>query len=330
MCIANYNGAETLPACIDSVLQQEFDQSVEIIVHDDASTDGSVDLLKGRYPQVRLMASNQNVGFCTSNNRMAAEAHGRYLLLLNNDAALRPQALATLYKYASSSGFPGVLSLAQYDAANGRLLDIGSRIDPFLNPVPNRDPSRLDVAMVMGACLWIPKNLWNKLGGFPEWYGSIAEDMYICLGAWNAGYAVRALANSGYEHWVGRSLGGGAVRGSKLRTTIRRRALSERNKTFTMIICYPTPLLLTVLPAHLILLAVEGLVLTILKGEARIWHQIYLESFRALWRQRARLLTERRCVKRRRKISLRDFLALFIPWPYKLMMFIRYGLPSLD
>lgn len=328
VCIANYNGVETLAACIDSILGQEFEQAVEIIVHDDASTDGSLALLRARYPQVRLIASDQNVGFCTSNNRMAAQARGTYLLLLNNDAALCPGALTTLYDYASSCRFEGILSLAQYDAESGQLLDIGSRFDLFLNPVPNRDPRRGNVGMVMGACLWIPRRLWTELGGFPDWYGSLAEDLYLCLRAWNAGYAVRVLPESGYGHWVGQSLGGGKVHGTGLRTTFRRRALSERNKSFTMAIYYPLPLFIAVFPVHLLLLAAEGLLLSLAKGNGELWRRVYSECFRSLWRERNRLAKARRLAQRGRRISLGRFLALFTLIPQKLTMLFRHGLPE--
>ncbi|MBS0486236.1 MAG: glycosyltransferase, partial [Proteobacteria bacterium] len=64
VCIANYNGAAILADCIDSVLQQQREISVEIIIHDDASTDDSVAFLRAHYPQVELFVSEVNVGFC--------------------------------------------------------------------------------------------------------------------------------------------------------------------------------------------------------------------------------------------------------------------------
>ena len=96
VCIANYNGAGLLPDCLESILAQQGDFNVEIIVHDDASTDNSLDLLRQRYPQVEVLASTENVGFSVGNNRMVAHARGEYVLLLNNDAELYPDALATL------------------------------------------------------------------------------------------------------------------------------------------------------------------------------------------------------------------------------------------
>ena len=111
---------------------------------------------------------------------------------------------------------PAILTLPQYDAETGALLDIGSRLDPFLNPVPNLDPARNEVGTVHGACLWIDKALWDELGGFPEWFGSVGEDLYLCCCARLAGYPVRALGNSGYRHRVGQSFGGGKAQAGKL------------------------------------------------------------------------------------------------------------------
>jgi len=119
VCIANYNGAAMLHDCIDSVLAQRVDAAVEIIVHDDASTDASLELLRTGYPQVRVLASEQNVGFCIANNRMAEVAAGDYLLLLNNDAALAPDALATLL--ASSSGLPARAS-SPFPSTTGKVV----------------------------------------------------------------------------------------------------------------------------------------------------------------------------------------------------------------
>ena len=141
VCIANYNGAHMLAECLDSVLAQQTDASIEIIVHDDASTDGSVAFLRERYPQVEVLASDENVGFCIGNNRMVAHARGEYVLLLNNDAALFTDALATLLAAASAQPAAGILTLPQYDWESGEIVDRGCLLDPFYNPVPNLDES---------------------------------------------------------------------------------------------------------------------------------------------------------------------------------------------
>ena len=330
VCIANYNGMAVIDDCLSSVLEQEGHIPVEILVHDDASSDGSVTYIRDRYPDVKLIESTENVGFCVANNRMAVEARGKYLLLLNNDAALFPDAVQTLLAEAVWLNQPAILSLPQYDAASGELLDVGSLLDPFLNPVPNLNPERTNVGMVMGACLWIPKVLWQELGGFPEWFGSIGEDLYLCCRARLAGYLICALGTSGYKHKVGASFGGGKAKEGRLVTTFRRRALSERNKTFVMVITYPRPLLALVLPIHLLLLAIEGLLLSIIKRQRAFLTGIYLPAFVSLFQEKKQLQAIRQVTQTNGRASLTEFLSAMTPWPYKLRMLFKHGLPKVD
>jgi GT2 family glycosyltransferase len=330
VCIANYNGLGLIDGCIASVLAQDCGFPVEIIVHDDASTDGSAQYIRDKYPFVRLIESIENVGFCVANNRMAAVASGDYLLLLNNDAELYSDALATLFTAAQEIGPPAILSLPQYDFDTGELIDIGCLLDPFLNPVANRNRDRNEVGMVIGACLWIPKVLWDELGGFPEWFGSIGEDLYLCCRARLAGYAVLALPVSGYRHWQGKSFGGNRVAGNRLSTTYRRRSMSERNKSFVMILIYSAPLLQLLLPLHLALLLLEGLMLTVFKRDWRTFLDIYFACLQSLWQERARLSRLRREIQADRKISVWEFIAPFSWVPHKLRLLLRHGLPQIS
>jgi GT2 family glycosyltransferase len=329
VCIANYNGLGIIDACIASVLAQDCGFRVEIIVHDDASTDGSSQHIRAAYPQIILIESMDNAGFCVANNRMVERASGEFVLLLNNDAALFPDALTTLYRAAQDVGQPAILGLPQYDAGSGGLVDIGCLFDPFLNPIPNRDPDRNEVGMVIGACLWIPKRLWDELGGFPEWFGSIAEDMYLCCRARLAGYAVRALPASGYRHWQGKSFGGNRVAENRLSTTFRRRALSERNKSFVMVLTYPAPLFQIIFPLHLVLLLVEGVALALIKREYRLFRDIYLACISALWQERKRLVRLRQEIQAGRPINWQTFVAPFIWQLRKLNLLLCHGVPRI-
>jgi len=331
VCIANYNGEKYLAQCIDSILNQlDFPGSIEIIVHDDASTDGSVAFIQSGYPQIRLLRSTENVGFCVSNNRMVEVARGIFILLLNNDAVLHKDALKTLYSGSQKYG-EGIFGLPQYNAESGELIDIGSTFDPFLNPIPNKDINRQDVGMIIGACLWMPKTLWNELGGFPDWFGSLAEDMYICCLARLWGYHVKALPKSGFDHWVGKSLGGGKVlNDGSLSTTLSRRGLSERNKTFVMIISYPASVAVFLIPLHLFLLLIEGSLLSILKLNSRIWKGIYWNCIQQVWRSRQILTKKRTAVQKMRQCSTRDFMQPFTIMPYKISMLLKHGLPKIS
>ena len=331
MCIANYNGMAVIDDCLRSVLKQDGHIPVEILVHDDASNDGSLAHIRDRYPEVKLIESVENVGFCIANNRMALEAKGRYLLLLNNDAALFSNALQTLLAEALRLDQPAILGLPQYDAANGELIDIGSLFDPFLNPIPNKNPNRSDVGMIIGACLWVPKALWQELGGFPDWFHTLAEDMYLCARARLAGYPVRAIGESGFHHWVGKSLGGGKITtDNHLVTSRRRRTLSERNKSFVMVVTYPTPLFHVVFPLHLVLLMLEGAALATIKRDWSLLQNIYIACLASLWEERRRLGCLRQAVQENRSIRLKLFWSVFQLVPHKLRMLHRHGLPHLN
>jgi len=328
ICIANYNGIPIISECLDSVFAQQGNIPVEIIVHDDASTDGSVEFLCENYPGIRLIESESNVGFCVSNNRMAEVANGEYLLLLNNDAMLLPDAIITLLDRAKEIHDPAILSLPQYDADSGELLDVGSLLDPFLNPIPNLEPTRTEVGMVMGACLWIPRSLWQSLGGFPEWFGSVGEDLYLCCIARLKGYPVAAAASSGYLHYVGRSFGGGKVSSHHLHTTYKRRVLSERNKTYVMILCYP-PVLLGLLPLHLLLLFFEGLILSLAKLDWKPVSRIYLPVFKACWVNRKKLKLERSRLFADPHVSAQAFIVPMQWLPHKLRLLFSHKIPTI-
>ncbi|MEN8135706.1 MAG: glycosyltransferase family 2 protein [Thermodesulfobacteriota bacterium] len=329
VCVANYNGAKFLEACLDSILAQDFDQPVEIIVHDDCSTDNSRQLIRDKFPQAKLITSNENVGFCISNNRMVAIARGEYVLLLNNDAVLHQDALKTLYDGALKYG-KGIFGLAQYDAETGELIDIGSFLDPFFNPIPNLDPNEPNVAMIIGACLWVKKDLWDEIGGFPEWFGSMAEDMYLCCQARLRGYPVMTFAESGFDHWVGSSFGGGKVKENRrLSTSLKRRKLSELNKSYVLQISYPSPLFQIIFPIHIIVLLVEGIIISLIKFNLTIFKEIYLDCLINLFRNQKILRRKRRKTQAGRKVSPGKFIGPFRMLPHKIVMLLKFGIPKI-
>ena len=330
VCIANFDGETLLPGCIESLLAQDTDTSIEIIVHDDASRDASVALLRERWPQAHLLASDTNVGFCVANNRMANAARGEYLLLLNNDAALHDDAMRTLLAEAERLSAPAILTLPQYDWDTGVLVDRGCLLDPFHVPVPNLDPSRRDIAYAIGACLFLPRTLWRELGGFPSWFGSIAEDMYLCCAARLAGYPVRCVDGSGYRHRQGASFGGNRIDGGRLHTRYSRRYLSERNRIAVLAACTPTWLAWPWLALHMTAMGFEGIALCIAYRSARPWRDICWPALRDAWRQRGELLTLRQHTQGRRRVRLRPYLQVFVPMPQKLALLSRHGMPGLQ
>lgn len=327
VCIANFNGEALLPDCIDSVLAQDTDAQVEILVHDDASCDGSVALLRSRYPHVHVLVSTANIGFCIGNNRMVAQARGDFVLLLNNDAALAIDAISRLLEMAERMGRPAILTLPQLDWESGALVDRGCLLDPFFNPIPNLDPVCDDVAYVIGACLWCPRATWHALGGFPEWMESIGEDLYLCNLARLRGIPVRALHESHYRHRQGHSFGGNRADG-RLRTSIRRRHLSERNKTRALMVLAPDWTMWPLLVAHLLALAGEGLMLSLLRRDTTLLRQVYLPALATPFREYTMLRGNRRDAQGSRRVSVRKWFSA-VRWRLrKLSMLRSYGVPT--
>lgn len=329
ICIANYNGLDYLSECVESIKKQTFNKyPLEIIVHDDGSTDDSVVWIRKNYPEIRLLISETNVGFCESNNRMVDVARGRYILLLNNDAALFNNAIELLYNRSAMQEKQGILTLPQYNRGTSENIDHGNDLDLFLNPVPRSRWTDSNVSTVHGACLWMPKSLWKEMGGFPNWFESVGEDLYLCIYSKCLGYPVEIVRGSGFWHWVGSSFGGGKVQKGKLKSTYKRRYLSERNKSYVMILFYPNVVFL-VLPLHLILLGLEGFVLSVLSRNTRIFNEVYGKAVCNIVSRLPYLLRKRREI--RSGVKLRSLsLTPLLRRPRKLDMLVKFGLPEVS
>ncbi len=329
VCIANYNGDPYVLNCLASVYAQQGDFELEVLLHDDCSTDNSLSLVRHEFPDTVVLTSSGNVGFCISNNRMAAVAKGRYLLLLNNDAVLRPGSLQHLLKYAKMDNSDCVLGLPQYTLPDKVLVDRGYRTDFFLNPIPILTPGIHEAGVATGACLWIPRWVWDATGGFPPWFESIAEDLFLCQAARLLNYRVVVLDAPGFDHWIGKTLGGGKLVAKGLSTTVRRRRLSERNKTAVMLMCYPWPVLLALLPLHALLLLAEAVFLLATGTDRKKLGAIYLSLPRWLWQHRAAIGDRRKRFRQHAHISTRTYFAQTRWFPHKLRMVLRHGKPEL-
>jgi GT2 family glycosyltransferase len=106
--IVNYNTKDLLKACLDSVFSETQGISYEIFVVDNASKDGSVEMVAGDYPTVKLIANKKNLGFAAANNQALAQSKGRYFLLLNPDTEVVDNALATLVEFMEQQSDCGI------------------------------------------------------------------------------------------------------------------------------------------------------------------------------------------------------------------------------
>ncbi len=102
--IVNYNTKNLLADCLNSIYEQTKDISFEVIVSDNGSKDGSIEMLKADFPQVILIENNANLGFGAANNRGLAIAKGKYIFYLNSDTILLNNAVKIFFDYWEENG----------------------------------------------------------------------------------------------------------------------------------------------------------------------------------------------------------------------------------
>jgi len=97
--IVSWNVKDLLNACLKSIFENAKNISFEVYVSDNASSDGSVDMVKNLFPQVKVIANKTNLGYPIANNQIIRKAEGRYIILLNPDTVITPGSLETLVKF---------------------------------------------------------------------------------------------------------------------------------------------------------------------------------------------------------------------------------------
>jgi len=107
--IVNWNTKELLHNCIESVYAHAGDVNYEVIVIDNASTDGSPDMVRDNFKKVVLIENQKNLGFAGANNQGMAVAKGRYVLLLNSDTIVLDNAIANTVRFADANPSAAVI-----------------------------------------------------------------------------------------------------------------------------------------------------------------------------------------------------------------------------
>jgi len=120
--VLNWNGGRMVEGCLMSVRDQSY-HPLEIIVVDNASTDGSADLIKMRFPEVKLIINKKNLGFGGGNNIGIHASRGRYIMILNNDACLGPDCIKELKRSIEKDKRYGACASKILLDNNGNLLD---------------------------------------------------------------------------------------------------------------------------------------------------------------------------------------------------------------
>jgi N-acetylglucosaminyl-diphospho-decaprenol L-rhamnosyltransferase len=206
--VVSYNTCDLLRACLTSASR---DGRAEVIVVDNASTDGSPAMVAAEFPEVRLLARNDNLGFVRANNLAFAQSSGDYVLLLNPDAELQGPALDALAGFLDRTPAAAVVG-PRLTYPDGRFQHAAFRFptlaqtyfDFFHRPARLLESSlngRYSLAsyrggpfradFVLGACMMVRRRAAEAVGLLDEAYFMYCEEMDWC----------RRFAKSGWQTW---------------------------------------------------------------------------------------------------------------------------------
>lgn len=235
--IVNYNGRHLLHDCLASVLSQDAG-SFEVILVDNGSTDDSVAYVRNRFPAVRTIVSDTNLGFAGGSNFGAKAASGSLVCLLNNDTVVQPGWLRALVDAVSDEdvAVAGSLVLTEgipkkYYEKNGSLSFVGHNIMRVFEKPEN-------LFYAGGASLIFKKNVFGV--PFDTDYFAYGEDIYLGLRARFKGCRVVHVKDSKVLHV------GGATTSKVLNTKMR--MLQERNRLLNIFLFFSVSTLLKLVP----------------------------------------------------------------------------------
>ncbi len=223
--IVNWNTREILADCLQAVLDDigvPAEAGMEVYVVDNASSDGSVDMLRKRFPWVKLITNQENVGFARANNQAMDECSGEYVLLLNSDTKVHRGALHALIDFMHSTpnaGAAGSLLLnpdgtLQHSCYHvptlfrefWRLLHLDTLYRYALYDMQSWPQDRpRSVEVVQGASLVVRRQVLDKLGGLDEDYFIYTEEVDWCDRILRAGWKIYWVPQSKVIHFGGQS-----------------------------------------------------------------------------------------------------------------------------
>lgn len=228
--VVNWNVCALLRRCLTSVESNRGDLPLEVIVVDNASSDDSVAMVEQEFPQVRLIASRENLGYTGGNNLGAGEAQGRYLLILNPDTEIIGDALQQMVAYLdenpqvavvgpqllypdgsvqpSRRRFPKLAMAFIGDSVPfGRRWFPNSKLEQAFFMADSPDDKIQSVDWLVGAALMIRREMWQKVGPLDDLFFMYFEELDWCKRCRDAGGEIHYLPKAQVIHHHGAASG---------------------------------------------------------------------------------------------------------------------------
>jgi GT2 family glycosyltransferase len=206
--LISYNDLGRLRACLGSLGENPPAAEHEILVVDNASTDGTVEAIRREFPGVGVIQNQENAGFSAANNRGAGQSRGRSLLFLNTDTLVPPGALTALLDRLASDPSIGAVGPALLHGPGDYQVSFGNRVNFFaqvfqkfvLNPrwkralrkrSRRREEFGREAGWLSAACLMCRREAFDAVGGFDERFFIYFEDIDLCVRLRAAGWKLR-------------------------------------------------------------------------------------------------------------------------------------------
>jgi GT2 family glycosyltransferase len=218
--IVNWNTRDLLRQCLESIYAGVAPISLEVIVVDNASMDGSADMVAEGFPGVNLIRSPGNLGFSAGNNLALKTVGGRYVMLLNPDAELLPDAVGVMVGFAEEHPEAGVVGPMLLNS-DGSLQKNGRKFPGLLREILGltrlyrliwgyydrkmgwgREDFNITAKVdeVSGACMLVRKAAIDQTGGLDERFFMYYEEVDWCLRMKKAGWETYYLPDAHVKH----------------------------------------------------------------------------------------------------------------------------------